>query len=176
MAVPIEIDVWQGEVAELEVDAIIVPANESLFMTNPLARSVKRIAGEGVELEAVRQGPVEPGSAVVTGGGNLATPYLVHTVAVGHELPGDATSLRSALEAAFDVAARLSLPRVAMTPVGLERGAFTVEEAAGYLAEVIGDRSRRGEPLPASLVVAVANPQEAAAYRSATEALRAAAR
>ena len=35
MAVPIEIDVWQGEIAELEVDAIIVPANESLFMTNP---------------------------------------------------------------------------------------------------------------------------------------------
>ena len=33
MAVPIEIDVWQGGVADLEVDAIVVPANESLFMT-----------------------------------------------------------------------------------------------------------------------------------------------
>ncbi len=60
MAVPIEIDVWQGEIAELEVDAIIVPANESLFMTNPLAQSVKRRAGETVEREAVA---AEPGAA-----------------------------------------------------------------------------------------------------------------
>ncbi|HEX6654687.1 MAG TPA: macro domain-containing protein, partial [Candidatus Limnocylindria bacterium] len=103
MAVPIEIDVWQGDVAELEVDAIIVPANESLFMTSPQARSVKRTAGEAVELEAVRQGPVEPGSAVVTAGGNLAAPYLIHAVAVGHELRGDAACLKDALGAAFDI-------------------------------------------------------------------------
>jgi O-acetyl-ADP-ribose deacetylase (regulator of RNase III) len=38
MAIPIEIDVWQGEIAELEVDAILVPANESLFMTTPVGR------------------------------------------------------------------------------------------------------------------------------------------
>ena len=176
MAVPTEIDVWQGEVAELEVDAIIVPANESLFMTSPLARSVKRLAGESVELEAVRQGPVEAGTAVVTGGGLLAAPYLIHAVAIGHELRGDPARLHGALDAALSMAARLSLPRVAMTPIGLERGAFTPEEAARLLIEVIEQRSRRGEPLPASLVIAVANPAEAAAFRSASEALRAASR
>jgi len=176
MAVPIEIDVWQGEVAELEVDAIIVPANESLFMTGPLARSVKRLAGESVELEAVRQGPVEAGSAVVTGGGRLAAPYLIHVVAVGHELHGDVARLQAGLNAAFSMAARLSLPRLAMAPIGTERGAFTSDEAAAQLMEVIVQRSRQGEPLPASLVIAVANPQEAAAFRSASEALRAASR
>jgi O-acetyl-ADP-ribose deacetylase (regulator of RNase III) len=176
MAVPIEIDVWQGEVAELEVDAIIVPANESLFMTGPLARAVKRTAGESVELEAVRQGPVEPGSAVVTGGGNLASPYLIHAVAVGHELRSDPASLAAALHAAFDIASRLSLSRLAMTPIGLERGVFGADEAAANLVEVIEDRSRRGAALPASLVVVVANPQEATAFRSASEALRAASR
>ena len=33
MAEPIEIDVWQGDIAELEVDAVVVAASESLFMT-----------------------------------------------------------------------------------------------------------------------------------------------
>jgi O-acetyl-ADP-ribose deacetylase (regulator of RNase III) len=176
MAVPIEIDVWQGDVAELEVDAIIVPANESLFMTSPVARSVKRTAGDAVELEAVRQGPVEPGSAVVTGGGNLAAPYLIHAVAVGHELRSDPSSLMAALGAAFDIAARLSLGRLAMTAIGPERGVFGADDAAARLVEVIDERSRRGAPLPTSLVIAVANPREAAAFRSATEALRAASR
>ena len=102
MPVPIEIDVWQGEIAELEVDAIIVPANESLFMTNPLAQSVKRRAGETVEREAVAQSPVAPGSAVVTGGGNLAASHIIHAVAVGHELKQDREVLASALNTAFD--------------------------------------------------------------------------
>jgi O-acetyl-ADP-ribose deacetylase (regulator of RNase III) len=175
MAVPIEIDVWQGDVAELEVDAIIVPANESLFMTSPVARSVKRLAGDAVELEAVRQGPVEAGSAVVTAGGNLAAPYLIHTVAVGHELRVDRDRLVAALNAAFEIAARLSLVRIAMAPVGLEHGAFSADDAAGALAEVLADRTRQEQPVPASLVVAVSSPQEAAAFRTASEAVRAAA-
>jgi O-acetyl-ADP-ribose deacetylase len=174
MPVPIEIDVWQGEIAELEVDAIIVPANESLFMTNPLARGVKLRAGEAVEREAVQQGPIQPGSAVVTGGGNLAASYLIHAVAVGHELKGDLNHLASALHAAFEISAHLSLVRVAMAPLGIERGVFSADESATALIEVLEDRRRRGEALPASLVIAVGNANEVAAFRTATEPLRAA--
>jgi hypothetical protein len=61
-----------------------------------------------------------------------------------------------------------------MAPIGVERGVFTAEEAATTLVEVLQDRDRRGETLPASLVIVVSNPNEAAAFRSATEALRAA--
>ena len=174
MPVPIEIDVWQGEIAELEVDAIIVPANESLFMTNPAARGVRRMAGEAVERDAVQQGPVQPGTAVVTGGGDLAASYLIHAVAVGHELQGNRDDLTAALNAAFQIASRLSLVRVAMAPIGVERGVFSPDEAAAALVEVLEERSRAGDPLPASLVIAVSNPIEAAAFSSATEALRAA--
>ena len=176
MAVPIEIDVWQGEIAELEVDAIIVPANESLFMTNPLAQAVKRRAGESVEREAVAQSPVTPGSAAVTGGGNLAASRIIHAVAVGHELTQDRAVLASALNTAFDMTAHLGLPRVAMAAIGVERGVFSPEEAAGVLAEVLVGREARGETLPTSLVVVVAGPEQATAYRSASEALQAASR
>ena len=174
MPVPIEIDVWQGEIAELAVDAIIVPANESLFMTYPTARRLRLVAGEAVERDAVQQGPIQPGNAVITGGGSLATPYLVHAVAVGHELTGSRDDLVSALNAAFDMIARLSLARVAMAPIGVERGVFSAQESAAALVEVLEDRSRSGDPIPTSLVVAVANPNEAAAFTAATEALRAA--
>jgi O-acetyl-ADP-ribose deacetylase (regulator of RNase III) len=176
MAVPIEIDVWQGEIAELEVDATIVPANESLFMTNPLARAVKRQAGETVEREAVQQGPAQPGSAVVTSAGSLAASYLIHAVAVGHELVADRGQLTAAMEAAFEICARLSLGRVAMTPIGVERGVFSAAQAAAVLAEVLDARIGRGDAVPSSLVVAVSNPDEAAAFRAATEALRAGSR
>jgi O-acetyl-ADP-ribose deacetylase (regulator of RNase III) len=172
MAVPIEIDVWQGEIAELEVDAIIVPANESLFMTNPLAQAVKRRAGETVESEAVAQSPLAPGSAAVTSGGKLAASHIIHAVAVGHELQQDRAVLAAALNTAFDMAAHLGLPRLAMTAIGVERGVFT----AGVLVEVLVGRGARAETVPTSLVIVVADPEQAAAYRSASEGLQAASR
>jgi O-acetyl-ADP-ribose deacetylase (regulator of RNase III) len=176
MAVPIEIDVWQGDVAELEVDAIVVPANESLFMTSSVGRALKLRAGETVERDAVAQGPVPAGSAVVTGGGTLATPYVIHAVGVGHELRAERGVLASALDAAFEIAGRLELGRLAMAPVGIERGIFSAEEAAEVLAEVLATRAGRGAILPRSLVLAVPGTAEAVAFRSGVEGLGTASR
>ena len=172
MTLPTEIDVWQGEIAELEVDALIVPATESLFMTIPVARAVKRRSGESVERDAVEQGPIEAGSAVVTSGGDLAAPYVIHAVAVGHDNRPDADRVRRAIHAAFEIAARLGLKRLATAPIGLDRGVFSAEEGAGLMAEVLAARSSLGDPLPSSLVVAVISPSEATAYRATLEPLR----
>jgi O-acetyl-ADP-ribose deacetylase (regulator of RNase III) len=172
----VEINVWQGEIAELEVDALIVPANETLFMTFPVSRAVKRRSGEATERDAVEQGPIEAGSAVVTGGGDLAAPYVIHAVGVGHDLQPDTDRLRRAVNAALEIAARLGLYRVAMAPIGIDRGVFTAEEAAGLLVEVLAQRSTSGDPLPFSLVVATSSPTDATAFRHALEPLRLVAR
>jgi O-acetyl-ADP-ribose deacetylase (regulator of RNase III) len=167
--VPIEIDVWQGDVSELEVDAIIVPANESLFMTAPVARAVRRRAGEAVEREAVQQGPVEAGTAVVTSGGALAAPYVIHAVGVGHDLRADPARLQRALDASLSIAERLGLHRLAMSPIGVEHGVFSPEEAAAHLVAVLVSRSETGAALPSSLVLAIGSPIEAAAMRAAIQ-------
>ncbi|HEX5578618.1 MAG TPA: hypothetical protein VFY43_03030, partial [Candidatus Limnocylindria bacterium] len=80
------------------------------------------------------------------------------------------------LNTAFDMSAHLGLPRVAMSAIGVERGVFTAEEAAGVLAEVLVGREARGAALPTSLVVVVSGPEQANAFRSAREALQAASR
>lgn len=173
MTLPFEVDIWQGEIAQLEVDAIIIPASESLFMTGPIGAAVKRRAGEGVEREAVALGPVPGGSVVVTSGGALAAPWILHAVAVGHDLQPDAARLAAALGAAFDAALALDLRRLATAPLGVERGAFPPGEAADALVDVLRARGDLGAI--ESLVVAVGSPGEAVAYRAAVEAVRASA-
>jgi hypothetical protein len=74
------------------------------------------------------------------------------------------------------MASHLGLPRIAMAPIGVERGVFSADEAAGVLAQVLVGREARGAALPASLVIVVAGPEQATAYQSASEALRAASR
>lgn len=172
MTLPIEIDVWQGEIADLEVDAIIVPTSESLFMTGRIGVAVKLRAGETVERDAVDQGPVPAGSVVVTAGGNLAVAWVIHAVAVGHDLRPDVGRLESAIGAAFDAAGALGVSRIATTPLGVERGVFPPAEAAAAFSRVVVDRAALLSRMQ-TLVVTVASPAEAQAFRSALEAVRA---
>jgi len=137
MAEPIEIDVWQGEMAELEVDALVVAANESLFMTAGAAASVKRLGGAEIERAAVEQGPIPPGSAVATAGGKLAAPYVIHAVGVGHDGIADPAVLAAAIRSALAFADPLQLRRVAIAPIGTEHGAFTAEDAARIIVTTL---------------------------------------
>jgi O-acetyl-ADP-ribose deacetylase (regulator of RNase III) len=172
MGLPIEIEIWRGEIAELEVDAIVVPANESLFMTTPIAAAVKRLAGEEVERAAVSQGPVAPGGAVVTGGGRLVTPYVIHAVAVSHDLQPDLERLRGAVRAALGAVAHLSLRRIAMAPLGTERGVFPPADAAAILLDELLIHADHAPGAPESVVIAVSRPEELVEFVSALDAIR----
>lgn len=164
MAGPIEIDVWQGEIAELEVDALVVGSSESLFMTGGAAASVKRLGGDEIESAAVAQGPIEPGRAVVTTAAHLATPYVIHAVAVGHDRRADAEQLRAAVRSALAYCEPLQLHRLAVAPLGTEYGAFPIEEAAERLVAAILEAA--APPLE-SVVVAVPHAAEARAVADA---------
>ena len=169
MAEPIEIDVWQGEIAELEVDALVVAASESLFMTSGAAASVKRIGGDPIERAAVDQGPIAPGSAVVTGAGTLAAQYVIHAVAVGHDRVPDPEVLRAAVRAALAYAEPLQLRRIAVAPLGSETGAFSPEEAAAIVIPAVAEFAR-GTPIEA-VVLAAPHSHETRALGDALRAL-----
>jgi O-acetyl-ADP-ribose deacetylase (regulator of RNase III) len=163
MAEPIEIDVWQGNLSELEVDALVVSANETLFMTGGAAAAVKRHGGEEIERAAVDQGPVPIGSAVVTHAGALPAAYVIHAAAVGHDRIAEPGRLTSAVRAALALAEPLQLRRIAVSLVGIEFGVFSVEEAARLLVDVL---KTTDAPLE-SVVVATAHAHEAEAVRAA---------
>ena len=165
MAGPIEIDVWQGEIAELEVDALVVGASESLFMTGGAAASVKRHGGEEIERAAVDQGPIQPGEAVATRGGGLAAPYVIHTVAVGHDRLADPNRLSGAVRAALALCEPLQLHRIAMAMLGVEHGAFTARDAADILVRTLRQEAP-ATPLE-SVVIATVHAAEAQAVAEA---------
>lgn len=164
MAGPTEIDVWQGEIAELEVDAIVIGSTESLFMTGGAAASVKRLGGIGIESAAVAQGPIAPGHAIVTAGGQLAAAYVIHAVAVGHDRVADPARLRSAAQAALAFCEPLQLHRIAMAPLGMEFGAFRAEVAADIIVSTLLEVD--GLPLE-SIVIAAPNSAHARAMADA---------
>jgi O-acetyl-ADP-ribose deacetylase (regulator of RNase III) len=171
MAEPIDIDVWQGEISELEVDALVVAANESLFMTTGAGASVKRHGGEQIERAAVDQGPIAPGSAVVTPGGTLPAPYVIHAVAVGHDRVADSATLAAAIRAALAFVEPLQVRRIAFTPLGVEHGAFAPADAAALLVSTLLAEAP-ATPLE-TIVLASLHPAEVHALAEALHAARA---
>ena len=174
MAEPIEIDVWQGEIAELEVDALVVAANESLFMTAGAGASVKRHGGDEIERAAVEQGPIPPGRAVATEGGSLAAPYVIHAVAVGHDRVADASVLANAVRSSLAFAQPLQLRRIAVSLLGVEHGAFTPSEGAAVLVSTLLAEAP-ATPIE-TIVLAASHPHEVRALAEALQATEAGAR
>ena len=170
MAAAIDIDVWQGDIAELEVDAIVVSASESLFMNSGAAASVLRHGGASIERAAVAQGPIEPGTAIVTDAGTLAAAFVIHTVAVGHDRTADAGRLAAAVRAALAFAGPLQLRRIAVAPLGVEHGAFDTSEAARILITTL---SEAATPPLESIVIATAHAHETRAVAEAIAVRRA---
>ncbi len=160
MAGPIEIDVWQGEIAELEVDALVVGANESLFMTAGPAASVRRHGGEVIERAAVAQGPLRPGEAAATEAGTLAAAYVIHAVGVGHDRIADRERLTRAIRSALAFAEPLQLRRVAFALIGTEHGVFTAADAAEILLDELTPETGAASSMLESIVVATANASE----------------
>lgn len=67
-------------------EALVVPANDHLWMLSGPGLAMRKAHGKEIELEAVRQGPVAPGSVVSTAGAVLGFRLLYHAVVMGQDL------------------------------------------------------------------------------------------
>ena len=70
----------QGDLTELDVDAIVNAANDSLVLGGGVAGAIRNKGGPGIQEECNRIGGTTVGQAVVTGGGNLKASYVIHAV------------------------------------------------------------------------------------------------
>jgi hypothetical protein len=78
------------------------------------------------------------------------------------------------MDVGLQLASNLGLARLAVAPIGAERGVFDAEQAAEALRDVLSARAAAGDALPTSLVVAVSGAAEAAAYHAMLAAREAA--
>lgn len=70
----------QGDITELETDAIVNAANSQLIMGGGVAGAIRRKGGLKIQEECNRIGGTYVGGAVITTGGNLKAKYVIHAV------------------------------------------------------------------------------------------------
>src|SRR5439155_21687969 len=108
----------RGDIKEAEVDAIVNAANSELSMGTGVAGAMKRKGGTVIEEEAVRQGPIEPGEAVLTVAGNLPATHVIHAAALGHDLKTNPEKIAAATRSSLAIAEKHRMLSIAFPALG----------------------------------------------------------
>ena len=159
-----ELEVVEGDITTLAVDAIANAANDHLWMGAGVAGAIKRAGGEEIEREAAAKGPIEVGDAVATGAGRLRARWVIHAAVMGQDLVTSSGAIRRATRRTLELADELGAESVALPAFGTGVGGFPLDECARIM--VAEARLFEGQSLQ-RIVFAVYGDAAAAAFRSA---------
>ncbi len=132
-----EILIEQGDITDAVVEAVVNPANNQLYMGAGVAGALKKKGGQEIEEEAVKKGPIQIGSAVITPAGKLRADYIIHAAVMGIDLITDAEKIRNATLSALNIAENAGIKSVAFPALGTGIGGFPYNEAARVMYRII---------------------------------------
>ena len=125
-----EIRFAQGDLTEMDVDAIVNAANNDLQLGGGVAGAIRRKGGPAIQQECNEIGSIPIGAAAITGGGNLKARHVIHAASM--QLGGRTTAeaLRGSTAWSLRLAREHGLKSVAFPAVGTGIAGFPLRECA----------------------------------------------
>lgn len=161
--------VERGDITDWEVDAIVNAANSSLAMGAGVAGAIKRKGGVIIEEEAMRQGPIEVGEAVLTTAGNLVATHVIHAAAMGPDLKTDAAKIGAATKSALQLAEKHRITSLALPALGTGVGGFPPLPAAEAMVSAVVEHLKSATSSLQRVVFVLYQDE---AYKAFTDVLR----
>jgi O-acetyl-ADP-ribose deacetylase (regulator of RNase III) len=137
--------VERGDITDWEVDAIVNAANSTLAMGTGVAGAIKRKGGVIIEEEAMQQGPVEVGDAVLTTGGNLAATHVIHGAVMGTDLKTDGERIAKTTRSVLALADKHRLTSIALPALGAGVGHVPPPVSADAMLTEVVAHLKRGQ-------------------------------
>jgi O-acetyl-ADP-ribose deacetylase (regulator of RNase III) len=141
MAIPLadRVRVVEGDITELDVDAIVNAANESLLGGGGVDGAIHRAAGPGLLDECRRLGGCPTGAARLTGGHRLLAKYVIHAVGPVYDTgrAGEAEMLRSCYEESLRLAAERAVWTVAFPCISTGAFGYPKDEACRVATDAV---------------------------------------
>jgi O-acetyl-ADP-ribose deacetylase (regulator of RNase III) len=132
-----KIEIYLGDITDLEVDAIVNAADNHLGMGGGVALAIKKRGGKIIEDEAVEQGPISIGDAIITTAGKLKSKYVIHAAAMGLDFRTDANKIKNAVINSLKRADELRIKSIAFPAIGTGIGHFPAKGAAEIMIDVV---------------------------------------
>lgn len=132
-----KIIIMQGDITDIEVDAIVNAANTRLLLGSGVAGAIRRKGGDSIQNECDKIGSIPLGEAVVTGAGKLKAKFVIH--AAGMHLGGGVSEepLREATKNSLLRADEKGVKTVALPAIGTGVGGFPLNRCAQVMIDIV---------------------------------------
>ena len=137
----------QGDLTEMDTDAIVNAANNDLLLGGGVAGAIRRKGGDQIQKECNEIGSIPVGSAAITSGGKLKARYVIHAASMQLGGVTAASALRSSTALSLRIAAEKSLKSIAFPAVGTGIAGFPMRECAEIMLGEVVDHLKKGSSL-----------------------------
>ena len=156
---PSTLSLLRGDLTEYPADAIVNAANADLLPGGGVCGAIHSKGGPEIARECARlrrmDGPLRPGQAVATTGGNLQVKYVIHAVGPVWEggNRGEATALANAYRESMRVADNLKLANIAFPAISTGIYRYPVAEAASIAVSTVVETLKNTRHLVLATIV-----------------------
>jgi len=160
------VEVLDGDITTLEVDAIANAANTDLAHGGGVAGAISRAGGPEVQRESDAKAPIGLGEAVETTAGEMPARWVVHAATMELGGPTSEAIIRRATASTLRLADELGARSLALVAFGTGVGRFPLADAARVEVEEVR-RHLDGDSRLERVVFAVHGEEARAAFEAA---------
>lgn len=131
------LEILEGDITEMEVEAIVNPANEELQLGAGVAGAILEKGGQTIQDECNRIGGTPVGTAVMTGAGDLPAKQVIHAVGPKQGEGDEDRKLASAVRSSLALADRNGLRSIALPAIATGIFGFPMDRAARVILQEI---------------------------------------
>ncbi len=133
------LDLVQGDITEMDTDAIVNAANAQLILGAGVAGAIRSKGGPSIQEECNRIGPIQVGQAAITGAGQLKARYVIHAVGPRMGEGDEDQKLLSATLSSLRLADSHGLKSIAFPAISTGIFGFPVDRCAEIMLGAVMD-------------------------------------
>ncbi len=127
------IELVQGDITEMETDAIVNAANAQLQLGGGVAGAIRRKGGPTIQRECDAHGPIGVGEAAMTGAGDLKARHVIHAVGPRMGEGDEDAKLRNATLNSLKLADEKGLKSVSFPAISAGIFGFPIDRCANVM-------------------------------------------
>ncbi|MFP3947967.1 MAG: macro domain-containing protein [Longimicrobiales bacterium] len=148
-----------GSLHDVEAEALLRPVSSELAAVTGVGRDVDLRVGDEIHERLRALGTIPVGSAIVTPGGGLTVPFIIHVAVQAADEAVSEAGIARALLNGLRRASEWDMESVALPPLGTGAGNLTPETSAAVMLPVLKGHLE-GEAHPSTATIVVPNGYE----------------
>lgn len=133
------LELTEGDITEMQTDAIVNAANEQLVLGGGVAGAIRKKGGPEIQKECNKIGGTFVGGAVITTGGNLKAKYVIHAVGPRMGEGNEDEKLKNATLNSLKVADENNLKSIAFPAISTGIFGFPIQRCADIMLKTTID-------------------------------------